>query len=243
MYNSKRLVILDADGTTIDAYSAIEATFSRHGMVLGDEESFQKRRRLFKYLGGIREFPSNLKKQVRTKSRKQLISTLTEVYREETRLYPGVAPLINALIDAPDIVVGVVTRNMSNDPEETLRQLFHRHGIDIDALDFLIHVPLKHEKTSTFRAIRERFAVNPALAYVCGDEHKDFLAANAAGMHPFMVSYGFEDHKRLVKKFDVPEEIISRTPEELCARIYHALQLPSEGGSRQPLVASDLKQA
>jgi phosphoglycolate phosphatase len=228
MYSKKRLIILDADGTTIDAYSAIEATFMCHGMTLGDEERFQKRRRLFKYLGGLKEFPSNLKKQVRKKSRKQLISTLTQIYREETRLYPGMAPLIKALIDAPDIVVGVVTRNMSNEPEETLRQLFDRHDIDIGAMDFLIHVPLKHEKTSTFRGLRERFSINPALSYVCGDEHKDFLAATASGMHPFMVSYGFEDHKRLIKKFDVPEEIISRTPQELCARICHALQLPQE---------------
>jgi phosphoglycolate phosphatase len=233
MYSGKRLIILDADGTTIDAYSAIEATFSRHGMALGDEERFQKRRRLFKYLGGLREFPGNLKKQAGKKSRKQLISTLTEIYREEAKLYPGVAPLINALINAPDVVVGLVTRNLSNEPEKTLKQLFHRHGIDIDALDFLTHVPLRHEKTSAFREIRERFDINPALAYVCGDEHKDFLAATASGMHPFMVSYGFEDYKRLIKKFDVPEEIISRTPEELCARVSHALQLQPDG-RRQP---------
>jgi len=228
MYSARRLVILDADGTTVDAFSAIEATFSRHGMTLGDEERFQKRRRLFKYFGGLREFPANLKKQVRKKSRKQLIETLTDVYREETRLYPGVVSLIQALIDAPDIVVGIVTRNVCNEPVETMRQLFARHGVGVDALDFLIHVPTKEEKTATFRAIRERFSINPALAYICGDEHKDFAAAAASGMHPFMVSYGFEDHKRLVKKFDVPEEIISRTPEELCARVRHALRLPSE---------------
>jgi phosphoglycolate phosphatase len=231
-YSSKRLVILDADGTTVDAYSAIEATFSRHGMALGDEESFQKRRRIFKYLGGIKEFPGNLKKQLRKKSRKELISTMTDVYRRETKIYPGIAPLIQALIDAPDVIVGLVTRNVSNEPEETLRQLFLRHGIDTGDLDFLVHVPLKQEKTSAFRALRERFRINPALAYVCGDEHKDFFAANAAGMHPFMVSYGFEDHKRLVKKFGVPEEIISRTPQELCARVLHALQLEQEKRER-----------
>ncbi len=124
LYSSKRLVIFDADGTTIDAYSAIEATFSRHGMAIGDEERFQKRRRIFKYLGGIREFPGNLKKQVRKESRKELISTMTEVYRQETKIYPGIAALIQTLIDAPDIIVGLVTRNVSNEPEETLRRLF-----------------------------------------------------------------------------------------------------------------------
>jgi phosphoglycolate phosphatase len=33
MLNSnKRLIILDADGTTIDAYHAIDMAFSQHGM-------------------------------------------------------------------------------------------------------------------------------------------------------------------------------------------------------------------
>ena len=63
MYKSrKRLLILDADGTTIDAFSAIEAAFSRHGLDIGDEARFQKRHNLFKYLGGLKEFPAIIKK-------------------------------------------------------------------------------------------------------------------------------------------------------------------------------------
>jgi phosphoglycolate phosphatase len=228
--SSKRLIILDADGTTIDAYNAIEKTFSRHGMTLGDEERFQKRRRLLKYLGGLREFPANLKKQIGKQSRKQLIATLTEVYRTEAQLYPGVADMLQRLIADPNIVVGIVTRNITTEPEETLHQLFLRHGIDTAALDFLIRVPLDQEKTTHFRDIRQRFDINPALAYACGDEHKDFLAALGCGMHPFMASYGFEAHKRLTGKFNVPEELISRTPEELCGRVLHALVFnPGDG--------------
>jgi phosphoglycolate phosphatase len=225
MYKRKRLIILDADGTTVDAYSAIEATFARHEMTLGDEQRFQKRHHLFKYLGGLKEFPRNLKTQARKEGRRQLILTLTEIYREETKMYPGMPRLIKTLIKSPDIVVGLVTRNVSNEPEETLRQLFARHDIDIHELDFLVHVPRNQEKTAAFRALRERFSINPALAYVCGDEHKDYRAAVGAGMHPFMVSYGFEDHKRLVKKFEVPEEVISRTPAEFSSRVLHAMDL------------------
>jgi phosphoglycolate phosphatase len=44
-------------------------------------------------------------------------------------------------------------------------------------------------------------------------------------MHPFMVSYGFEDHQKMTGKFDVPDDIIARTSEELCARVLHALAL------------------
>jgi phosphoglycolate phosphatase len=226
MFSSdKRLIILDADGTTINAYNAIDKAFSLHGMALGDQERFQSRRHLFKYLGGLREFPSNLKKQLGKQKRKQLISTLTAVYREEAQLYPGIAAMMQTLIDAPGIVVGLVTRNITNEPLETLRQLFRRHDIDTDALDFFVHIPRSQEKTSCFRATRAQFDINPARAYICGDEHKDYLAAIGSGMHPLIVSYGFEDFNRLTKKFNVPEEIIAPTPEEFIKRMLHTVDL------------------
>jgi len=221
----KRLVILDADGTTVDAYSAIEEAFSRHALTLGDEESFQKRHHLFKYLGGLKEFPSFIRKNILKEGRDKIVDTLTEVYRTEAHLYPGIAQLIQSLIESPDVVVGMVTRNITNDPLETLRHLFRRHDIDVNELDFLIHVPLSEKKTAQFRLTRKHFDINPACSYVCGDDHRDFHAAVYSGMHPFMVSYGFEDYDRLTAKYDVPDEVISRTSSELCERIRHALEL------------------
>jgi phosphoglycolate phosphatase len=132
-------------------------------------------------------------------------------------LYPGIAEFIHKLIAAPDVVVGLVTRNITNEPLETLRQLFNRHDINIGELDFLIHVPLEEKKTQHFRAVREQFGINPAKASVCGDENKDYLAAMAA--------YGFESFLRLTNKFEIPEEIISRTPHELCERVLHGLDI------------------
>lgn len=224
--SNDRMVIFDADGTTIDAFAAIDLTFARHGMEIGDLESFQKRRRLFKYLGGIREFPTNLKKQFGAQSRKKLLATLTEVYRQEARLYPGIADLFHALIAAPDVRVGLVTRNVTNDAELTLKLLFARHGIDLDALDVVHRIPVSEDKGRYFRDMREHFGINPARAFTCGDEHHDYTAAIGCGMQPFIVSYGFEDHKRLVEKFGIPTEIIARDPAQLCARIRHALDLP-----------------
>jgi phosphoglycolate phosphatase len=223
--NNKKLIILDADGTTIDAYNAIEKTFSQHGMNLGDEESFQKRHNIFKYLGGIKQFPANIRKNISKQNRKQIVETLTEVYRHDAILYPGIAEFIRTLIAAPDVVVGLVTRNITNEPLETLRQLFARHDINIEDLDFLIHVPLEEKKTQHFRAVREQFGINPAKAGVCGDENKDYVAAIATGMHPYMASYGFESFLRLTHKFEIPEEIISRSPQELCARVLHGLDI------------------
>ena len=81
MYRSKdRLIIIDADGTVIDAFSAIDIAFARHGMDIGDLDRFQKRRNLFKYLGGLKEFPRNLAKHFGKQGRKGLLATLTEIY-------------------------------------------------------------------------------------------------------------------------------------------------------------------
>src|SRR5208282_5858300 len=122
--NLERLVILDADGTSIDAFRAVELTFQRLGMDIGDIDRFQKRRKLFKFLGGLREFPTNLRRQFGKQSRKQLLATLTEVYRYEACLYPGIDLLLRALLEIPDIRVGLVTRNVTIEPEETLKYLF-----------------------------------------------------------------------------------------------------------------------
>jgi len=226
MYPSTdRLIIIDADGTVIDAFAAIGIAFERHGMDLGDLERFQKRRNLFKYLGGIKEFPTNLAKHLGRHSREALLSTLTEVYRQSASLYPGMAELIQSLIDAPGIRVGMVTRNITREPEVTLAHLFTRHGIDIGQLDFMNYVPLRQTKQTYFRQAQKDYGINPALSYVCGDEHKDYLAAIACGMHPFIVSYGFESHARLTRKFEIPEVIVSRTPQDLANRVRHALSL------------------
>jgi phosphoglycolate phosphatase len=226
MYRSHdKLVVFDADGTMIDAFHAIEAAFHRHGMDIGDLERFRKRRKLFKYLGGLRELPNNLRQQVGKQSRKKLLATLTEVYRDEANLFPGIAELISTLVAAPGIRVGLVTRNVTFEPEETLRQLFHRHGIDTGAFDYLACIPLREDKAVPMRAARVRYDINPARAYACGDEYRDYAAAIACGMHPFIVSYGFEDSARLISGFGVPIEVVAQSPAILSARLLHALDL------------------
>lgn len=223
MFSEDRLVILDADGTTIDAFRAIATTFQRHELNLGDLERFQKRHNLFKYLGGVKEFPGNLRKQFSRARRRRLLVTLTEVYREEAVLFEGMPEMLHDLIALEGVRVGIVTRNITIEPEQTLARLFARHGIDPKALDFLLHLPLKQNKQRLFEAVRERFRVNPARCLVCGDEHKDYSAALVAGMHPMIVSYGFENHARLTQKFEVPEVLISGSPTDLQQRVRNAL--------------------
>ncbi|NMG56243.1 HAD hydrolase-like protein [Aromatoleum aromaticum] len=227
--NDDRLVIFDADGTTIDAFHAVERSFQRHGMALGHLERFQKRRKLFKYLGGLREFPNNLRRQFGKQNRTRLLSTLTEFYRHEACLYPGIDSLLRTLLATPNVRVGVVTRNVTFEPQETLTCLFRRHGIDSREFDFFTCLPLREDKTLHFRRIREHFAINPARAYACGDEYSDYRAAIGAAMRPFVVAYGAEDRQRLTNVFSVPEECILSSPEEFCSCLLHTLNLPIPG--------------
>jgi phosphoglycolate phosphatase len=226
MYASRdRLVIFDADGTLIDSFHAVELSFAQHGMDIGDLKRFQRRRKLLKYLGGLREFPKNLRRQLDKDNRKRLKHTLTDIYRAEAPLFPGAAALLKRLLDQPDIRVGIVSRNVTVEPDETLRIVLERHDIDAGQLDFIHCIPLGDEKTPQFRAVRDRLGINPARAYACGDEYRDYAAAIETGMHPLVVSYGFEDHARLTDDYDIPDEVISRTPKEFIARLSHALDL------------------
>ena len=194
-------------------------------MDIGDLERFQKRRKLFKYLGGLREFPTNLRHQFGKQRRKQLLTTLTDIYRHEAILYPGIGSMLRTLLAAPDIRVGFVTRNVTIEPKETLKRLFLRHGIDTAEFDYFACISLKESKVEYLKHARQSFAINPARMYSCGDEYSDYLAAIGAGTHPFVVAYGFEDSIRLSRKFGVPPEVISTSPEDFTGRLLHALDL------------------
>jgi phosphoglycolate phosphatase len=225
MFENQRLIILDADGTTIDAFEAINLAFSTHNMDIGDIERFQDRRKIFKYIGGLKELPKNLRKQLKEKQRVALIETLTDIYREKARLFEGMGGMVNRLIAQPNLRVGMITRNITNEPENTLRKLYQRNGVDVDGLDFLIHLPLKQQKLAAFESIRESLKINPARAYATGDEKCDYVAAVGSGMHPFMVSFGFESYHRLTRKIGVPAVLISREPLELKQRVLQALDI------------------
>ncbi len=232
MYPSRdRLVIFDADGTLIDSFPVVEHAFMLHGMDIGDLKRFQRRRKLLKYIGGLREFPRNLRQQLGKANRKRFKHTLTDVYRSAAEPFPGMVSLLKQLIAVPDIRVGIVSRNVTMEPEETLRIVLDRFGVDSRALDFLRCIPHGDGKASEFRAIRERFAVNPLRSFACGDEYRDYADASSSGMHAIIASFGFEDHGRLVSDYNVPPELVARTPRELTYLLRHALDLlgPGEG--------------
>ena len=44
-------------------------------------------------------------------------------------------------------------------------------------------------------------------------------------MHPFIVSYGFEDAERLIAGFGVPADVVADSPMDLAVRLLNALDL------------------
>ena len=227
-----RLVIFDVDGTLVDSFAAIERAFEAHGMDIGDLERFQRRRKLLKYLGGLREFPKNLRRQISKQQRRQFRSTLTEIYRAEAVVFPAMIELVQRLIESPQIRVGIVSRNVTEEPEVSIRQVLARHDIDHERLDFLTCLPLSEDKAAEFAQVRQSLDVNPVHSFACGDEFTDYAAAISAAVCPLMVSYGFEDYERLAGKFGIPDPLISRTPGELASRLVHALDLASPTSPR-----------
>lgn len=83
----------------------------------------------------------------------------------------------------------------------------------------------RDDKAGPLRAARMEFDINPARAYACGDEYRDYAAAVCCGLHPFIASYGFEDAERLIAGFGVPAEVVAHSPGELAERLLHALGL------------------
>jgi len=226
MYPSQdHLIILDADGTLFDTFPVVEEAFALHGMDIGDRNRFQRRRKLLKYLGGLREFPRNLRQQFDRASRKQFKQTLTEIYRASAQPFPGMIDLLQLLLEAPHVRVGIVSRNVTIDPETTLSIVLQRYGIDSGALDFVRCIPRGDTKTEQFRHLRDWFGINPLRATVCGDEAIDYEDASRAGMRALIAGYGFEDPGRLVEDYGVPAELVAATPELLAARLCHSLDL------------------
>jgi phosphoglycolate phosphatase len=195
-------------------------------MDIGDLERFQRRKKLLKYVGGLREFPKNLRRQIGKEKRKFLKQTLTDLYRTEANLFPGVAAMLERLMATSDIRVGIVSRNVTIEPEISVGAVLERHGIATERLDFLCCIPLGESKAATFDNLRQRFGINPLKSIVCGDEYKDYAAARSAGMNSLIVSYGFESHTRLIDDYDVPPGLVAQTPEEMITRLFHALDLP-----------------
>ncbi|MBI4692449.1 MAG: HAD family hydrolase [Gammaproteobacteria bacterium] len=209
------LVVLDFDGFLVNSYALIRETFAAFGLDVGDEERFRNRRKFLKYLGGGKEFLTNLVRFALPKERR-IREVLTEVYRTEGLVYPEFRDVVNRLIASPRVHCGVVSRNFTLAPGPTMRCVLKRSGIAEAELDFVIPIPAGTPKDETLAAMRSSRYHECLLG---ADEISDYRAATAAGYEVLMASYGFDHRNRLIDRGDVPGALIYDDPATLATEL------------------------
>ena len=212
MANKDTLIVLDFDGFLINSYKLLQITFEHFGLDIGDEDRFKHRRKFLKYLGGGKEFLRNLVHYSLPK-KKKIRRVLTDIYQERGYIYPEFVPLLNRMIAAPDLHVGVISRNFTHNPGLTIRAVLRNSGVEEKELDFVIPVDVGVKKHAVLEAMRSSRYLECLFG---ADEVGDFRAATETGYDSIiMAGYGFDNRKRLEAEGQVPPETIFDTPQQL----------------------------
>jgi phosphoglycolate phosphatase len=214
------LVVLDFDGLLINSYELLKMTFNSCGLDVGDEARFQNRRKFLKYVGGGKEVLGNLVNL--TLPKKTMIrEQLTKTYCNEGEIYPEFKIMINDMIDSPNIHVGIVSRNFTHHPGKTIRKVLRNSKINEGAIDFIIPISAGVKKVNVLEGMKSSSYKNCIFA---ADEIGDYKAAKETGYNKiFMASYGFDTKERLIKKGEIPEELIYDTPKKLQKKLQKTL--------------------
>ena len=221
------LVVLDFDGFLINSYDLLRTTFEHFGLDVGDEKRFKHRRKFLKYLGGGKEFLSNLVSMSLPK-KKKLRERLTEVYVESGRLFPPFVPFLNELIAEPAVHVGVLSRNFTCSPGLTMRTVLRRSGVAEAHLDFVIPIPAGTKKLNILEGMRS----SRYRACLFGaDEVSDYRAARETGYEIVMAAYGFDSRERLNEHGGVPANLIFDDPVSVVRAMRECLRESGRYGS------------
>lgn len=221
MSSKNTLIVFDFDGLLINSYKLLKITFNHFGLDVGDEDRFKNRRKFLKYVGGGKELIGNLV-NLSLPSKKLIREKLTKTYCENGKIHPEFTLLINDLIDNPNIHVGIVSRNFTHHPGNTIRQVLRNSKINEAALDFLIPISAGVKKVNVLEAMKSSaFKTSIFVA----DEISDFQAAEETNYDVIlMASYGFDTKERLIRKGNVPEEVIFESPEKLAKKLEKTLR-------------------
>ena len=147
---------------------------------------------------------------------------LTETYCTEGQVYPEFTSVINDMIDNPNIHVGIVSRNFTHHPGQTIRQVLKNSKITEAALDFIIPISVGVKKANVLEGMK---ASSYKQSIFAADEISDYRAAYDTGYDfILMASYGFDTKRRLIKKGNIPEKIIFESPNKLANKLNRILQ-------------------
>jgi phosphoglycolate phosphatase len=185
-----RAVLFDFDGTLADTAPDLAAAVNRMRTDLGDDPLPLERLRPFASAGarGLLHAAFGLKPDdAEYKAmREEFLDLYAETCCLRTRLFPGIADLLEAL-RARDVRWGIVTNKATRFTEAICVAL----KLKPDCLACGDTTPhLKPHPASLLHAA-EQLNLPPASCCYLGDDLRDMTAARAAGMRPIAVEWGY----------------------------------------------------
>ena len=206
-------MLFDLDGTLADSLAdlanATNAALRAVGCPLQPQEKFR-----FMVGDGAR----TLCARALPADRPELIDAVLQRMRahyaahcfDETRLYPGIRELVRALADR-----GCPLAVLSNKPDEFTSRMI-THYFQPNPFQVVrgqrAGVPLKPDPASAL-AIARQLNIPPVDWLYLGDTNTDMQTAQAAGMVPVGVAWGFRDRKELLASgaaaiIDAPADLL-----------------------------------
>jgi phosphoglycolate phosphatase len=192
-------VLFDMDGTLLDTLADIAESMNQVLAQNGLPTHPVDRYRRF-VGGGIEKLASNaLPDTHRTVERVRELSQQMSVeysrrWHDKTRLYPGVAQLLDGLRER-----GIPLGILSNKPDEftkTIADYYLSQWKFEMVLGASEEFPRKPDPT-TARLIAEKMGIGPKKFVYLGDSDTDMKTARAAKMYPVGALWGFRDAEEL----------------------------------------------
>lgn len=185
-------VIFDLDGTLVhtieDIAGAANVLFSRHGLPEHDIEYYLK----WIGNGAVKFIERAHGKAVSEEQLRAYVSEFKEIYagnlHDRSKVYEGIPEVLNELVDK-----GIKISVLSNKPHLLTQEVcsFYLSSWPFDpVLGQREEVARKPDPAAAFE-IAEHMDIAPENILFVGDSDNDILTAQAAGMHPLGVSWGY----------------------------------------------------
>lgn len=212
-----KAVIFDLDGTLLDSLKDLADTLN---YVLGDNGYPTHDIDQFRYLVGYgmnelvrRALPPDLQNQRELLERlmQEMLARYAVTWKNNTQPYPGIGELLDWL-DTTSIKKGVLSNKSDKFTKLCVETLLSRWKFDC----VTGHHPGINHKPDPQGALlmAKEMKIDPAEILYVGDSNVDMLTANAAGMLPLGVLWGFRTKEELLESgakllVEKPQAIIS----------------------------------
>jgi N-acetyl-D-muramate 6-phosphate phosphatase len=187
---TSKAVLFDFDGTLADTAPDLAAAVNRMRTDLGQEPLPIERLRPFASAGArglvFASFGVKPEDPEYKALREEFLDTYAETCCETTKLFPGVAELLEELRKR-ELRWGVVTNKSTRFTERIIAHLDLRPDC-VACGDTTPH--LKPHPASLLHAA-EQLKLDPRACCYLGDDLRDMKAARAAGMRPIAVEWGY----------------------------------------------------